>query len=448
MTPSRIVPQYTTTIPNQKISLYEGEVEIDLNGDSLSKGHCLVDFVWVPSVAIKFSMDDPTKSLSLGKVRLNFLEVNTSYNAHINYRNFSFGNSCYRDQIGGCLGECKVSEDLELTYAVFHLTNFDKYWGAYFDKSYCMRLVLESEEWKITIDSIDTGDLFKLLEKEGGYAITHVGRIERIDGQTFRSDTAHDVLFGLHLFLSFSSGISTSLILPSGYDSTNKKIWEEWSFYSTAPYQVRRSWFPWHEPNQVSEAFAGFFKLWGNPGWKDSLKYIISWYVQANSSTDIDSPILLLQSAFELLGWLVLVQDKKTLSPEAYKVKLSAADKLRLLFSFSNLPLTIEQQSGSPELHTEHLQKALKGESGKLDFVGIITEIRNKITHPITITKKNKTQQNELSIFEYSSQVRLQALNLSLWYLELSLLRIFDYRGQYSNRLKKTRYSGNYENLP
>jgi hypothetical protein len=55
------------------------------------------------------------------------------------------------------------------------------------------------------------------------------------------------------------------------------------------------------------------------------------------------------------------------------------------------------------------------------DVAGIITTIRNNIIHPIETVKIN-------------SQTKSEALQLSLWVIEIALLKICKYEGKYQNR--------------
>lgn len=56
-----------------------------------------------------------------------------------------------------------------------------------------------------------------------------------------------------------------------------------------------------------------------------------------------------------------------------------------------------------------------------------MTFIRNKITHP--------TGKNREMFGKHPSGVRTDVWSLGLWCLELCLLRLFEYRGTYGNRI-------------
>ncbi len=114
-------------------------------------------------------------------------------------------------------------------------------------------------------------------------------------------------------------------------------------------------------------------------------------------------------------------------SPAAFKTRgLNAANKLRLLISSLNIPKEIPSSLS-----------ALHGKRGKKwdDGIDAITCIRNSFVHP-----------NEQSASH--NHPYYEAYNLSLWYLELVLLRLCGHKGKYSNRLAGNKYIGTVESVP
>lgn len=69
------------------------------------------------------------------------------------------------------------------------------------------RLSLEAHSWRVTIDSLEPKlrkALIESLKDEGGYAITHVAKLQRIDNRSFTTEQALDVLSVLSYFLAFA----------------------------------------------------------------------------------------------------------------------------------------------------------------------------------------------------------------------------------------------------
>lgn len=177
----------------------------------------------------------------------------------------------------------------------------------------------------------------------------------------------------------------------------------------------------------------GFYRLWTNTVWSAPLREVIYWYLNANRGTSglgVDSALLFSQAALELLAWTYCVLDKAMVSANAFKAgKLSAADKLRILASSLGLPLGIPQSLKSLNV----LQP--NGKNKWLDSMDAITDLRNGLVHP---------GGNRVT----GSEIYFDGWRLSLWYLELIVLRLSGYSGDYSNRVLETRWIGQVEPVP
>ena len=146
--------------------------------------------------------------------------------------------------------------------------------------------------------------------------------------------------------------------------------------------------------------------------WSDALKATLYWYIAANDrgiGIGVDTGILLAQIALERLSWTYCVLDKGIAREKDFRPRgLSAAKKLRLLLHDLSIPAAIP-----PEFLT--LQAGFK------DGPEAITELRNSLVHP----DKSRA---------FSPGSFAEAWRLSLWYLDLVLLRICGHTGNYANR--------------
>ncbi|MFN4968142.1 MAG: hypothetical protein ACK6BN_04320 [Pseudanabaena sp.] len=431
---------------SQPITLYEGEIEF-LDDSKAYQGYGEIAFNWLPDIKVKFSFQDSSfRSLDFTNdisLRLLIPEISrTKISSKVRIPAYSLGSI---NIVSDHIPNCELGDGSKLSFVIFHLTNFVDYKGDYVETNYetasPIRLVLESYEWRVTIDYIKNKDvdIMYTLRSNGGYAITHCGRLERIDGYDFHSQEAEKVLVALNYFLSFVAGTWVSPILPVGFSATGQRVWEKWLHYRTTTYNPKFSWFPEKDIEHISVAFAGFMKWWNDEDWQESFKFLIYYYVESNNS-GVEEGILMTQSACELLTWLVLVQERKVISDDGLD-KLKAEDSLRLLFSWLQIPITMPPVPEKSPLVLDALQKMLKAESNLLDCAGCITAIRNRITHP---KRKGKSR----TILKYSSEERAEAYILSKWYLELCLLRLFGYDGVYTNRLYKLSWEGYYDKVP
>jgi hypothetical protein len=428
---------------NQIISLYEGEMEL-VDDSQVISGVGKIEFTCFPEIKIKFSIQHNSTLIDYKKdkqVRFVVSEIDDKKivaQARISKISFNFSPTGI-SLIDGYLLDSELGNGSELSYIVFHLTNFVEYKGEHVgDPSKLLaKLTIESNDWRVTIESISK-EIINSLE-DGGYAITHVGRLERVDSSNFTSQEAEEVLVGLNYFLSFVAGRWVSPALPVGFNSTGERVWEKWLHYRTDNYRYVTSWFPKLEPTNISVVFAGFMKWWSDEDWQESFKLLIYWYVESNYSTDIEQSIPMTQFAFELLAWIVLVQDRKKFSNKKFK-DLSAEAKMRELFlNEFQIPIAMPPISETSPLFLDELKKIRNKDNSPSDSAECITAIRNRITHP-------RKQEGSTTILKYSRETRGEVRRLCIWYLELCLLRLFAYEGIYVNRLYKSKI--NYDKVP
>jgi hypothetical protein len=170
--------------------------------------------------------------------------------------------------------------------------------------------------------------------------------------------------------------------------------------------------------------------LWKNSIWRGSISEALSWYLGANelgTGICVEMCLILAQTALELLAWTYCVRYRKMISPEAFEPRgIAASDKLRLLASALDIPLDIPKT-----LSALYAKRGCKWK----DAADAITGIRNNVVHP-----HDKERLPEKSGFE--------AWLLSMWHLDMALLRLCKHTGKYSNRLKVRKFAGQVEALP
>ena len=170
-------------------------------------------------------------------------------------------------------------------------------------------------------------------------------------------------------------------------------------------------------------------RRWANEEWRETLHEVIYWYLNANEpARGTDAGIILAQTAIERLSYEFAVKEKRLLAVDGFK-DLRASDRFRLLFSSLGIPLDIP--AATPKLQRLACNSQLKW----LDAPHALTEIRNSLVHP-----EHKRRDQFRSVY-------YEAWNLSLWYLEMTILAICGYSGTYSNRLK-LHWVGQVEDVP
>lgn len=316
--------------------------------------------------------------------------------------------------------------------AIFHLFNFPDFRGGQHQKAApagCALLVLESEEWRISLQELPDGatrEAWNRIKAEGGCFLTHVVKLERKDGKPFSGEDASEQCHLLNNFLSFIKGGKCAPVCGVGLDAAGATTWKTFA----SPYAVKPpySWFNPFRASQAELLFPLFAQRWQqSEEWKDCLRATIYWYVQANTSggsPGIDAAIILAQSALERLAHHHLVVDKKMISSEGLD-RLKASDRFRLLFSSLNIP--VEISAATPEI-----QKAASIFKW-VDAPHAMTDVRNELVHPVS--KKQV------------ADCFFDAWRVSLWYLELSMLALCGYDDTYTSRLT-AKYVTDSENVP
>lgn len=430
-------PVYTTNQPNDNILLYEGSLEISssINQHKVqAQGNGKLEYVWFPNPHIQFSFSNQEphiNDISIAQFNNQPILLTLSdirgLTVEVSITSSSSGGSNGNYMFGRIKDDAIQGNDQDLAYIYFHVVNFHNFIGRptsilqQDSNSRLMeRLVFKTDKWKVTLDQLETTtDNVKLLNAQGGYAITHVGKLEKLDGQTFSGEEAREFLKMFTDFLSFARGFSISTILLIGYDVKAKKIWEQWEESAGNSWKSINSWCPKDSGNKLAEVFPGFIIWWQN--WEESARLALYWYLEANYNPLAEQNILITQVALELIAWVLIVEKDETISKVGFD-KLPASDRLRILFSKFGIPLKIPYSNA----FLKDLQQLASQESW-VDGSHAFTSMRNAIVHPET-KKRNR-------IYNAPSMAKIGTAYLGLWYLELTLLAMFNYHSNYSNRL-------------
>jgi hypothetical protein len=431
--PMGLKPIYPMSAANEPIKLYDGEIELE-QGKIKFSGSGSIKFDWLPRPGFRFVLDiskqEHSPQLEDGTLHL----LGMGWHAKVTVLGTSVSFEKGAHQAKGIVNEFEIGQDQDVTSVIFHVVNFvDNLGSAVRDekgtKTWLSRSVMEAGEWRITIDKIENyRKIFDNLKETGGFAITHVGKLERLDGGRFSGNKSAKLFEALFRYLSFCRGSWVAPILPIGFDANGARVWEIWRAWKIERWRYIPTWFNGASEEGLSKGFPGFYRLWVDEMWKESLLLSNHWYVESNMTAGgVEGSIILSQAAFELLGWAHLVEDRMALSEKGYE-KLDAADKMRLLLSTCGIPALIP-----PSLSTLTSSARLKENQWK-DGPQALTEIRNALVHSNPAKRKKVFDENMTLVHE--------AWELSLWYLELILLKAMGYLGNYSNRIARVEWKG------
>jgi hypothetical protein len=173
------------------------------------------------------------------------------------------------------------------------------------------RTVLQGGGWSITLDPVcylDGPDgLANALRKSGGYAITHVGAIERQGTAVFSREEAEQILQDIAWYLSFARGAWCMPVLPIGFDAQGNRLWEDWELMRIEPYVSTMTWCGPEAADVLGAVFPGFLSRRALSVWREPVKLAINWYVESCSAkVTVDTAMVIEQTALELLAWVLV----------------------------------------------------------------------------------------------------------------------------------------------
>ncbi len=437
-----LTPVYVTPTPDAPIPLATGRFAIQ-QGSYTGEGDGTLTLVWASQPRLRFYIPslDPVGLLSAGKAVLRHLASNAEGVAQVTTTQHSQGQP---DSDLGAQGHLTrnmiMGADQPADHVIFHLVNFWNYVNPCPNPTppeyYVHRLVFEGAGWRVTLQAVEkVRDLVRDLDADSGYAITHAGKVERVDGSSFPRSQAQELFSALYYFFSFVRGFWCPSILYVARDAVGTELWQDWTVLPVTPWTKVLSWFP-SDPGCLATVFPGFLRLWQNPDWQDILRVVIHWYVETNLQAGaIEGAIILCQNALERLAYYVLVHDRHVLPETAFQQGggMTAAHRLRLLFTEFGLPLDV----GPNTVRITNLP-ALAA-SRKWDAPQALVNLRNCIIHP--------DQHNNQRLQNYPIPARTDAWIIGLWYLDVILLKLFGHTGCYVNR-RSCRFEGEVESVP
>lgn len=437
--PDPVQPAFDFSVAPEPVRLFEGEVEISRNGTVHgATANVVLRFVPTPRIVIGVDFEIPLDtSLSWSFCDSSELSLRLDgrviegyrgrYNADTSHMTLDWHPRREPMEVGD-------EHATGLHSVISHVFNFPDFRGGHHfadgNSPWRRLLLLESEEWRISIQSLPdkaTEDAWKRIKQEGVCLLTHVVKLERRDGSSFSVDQATQQIILLTDFLSFVVGGHLWAVCEVGFDVSGNRVWQ--SFCAPRLGNPVSSWASKEHGHQVEKLFPLFARRWTqSEEWHDCLHHAIYWYNQANTSDGqpgVDSALILIQAALERLAFHHAVADRKLLLREGFKDLKRVSDKLRMLFSSLGIPLEIP--TSLTMLHSAAKQNKW------VDAPHAITAVRNSLVHPDT-TKP---------LFDCC----FEAWKLSLWYLELSILALCGYDGTFQNRFSET-YEWHVEQVP
>jgi hypothetical protein len=181
------------------------------------------------------------------------------------------------------------------------------------------------------------------------------------------------------------------------------------------------SWFDLASATWLSLVANGLLNFKADEQAEEILHTALYWYRRSNiTASGVDGSLILTGCALELLSWFVIVRRKRALTEDGYGLLNSASERLRLMLTLLSISRTFP--SGLSEL-----TRCAKREQWE-DLADALVEARNYLVHPTKSRSGRTRERKDLPWYELWSAGQ--------WVLELAILRLIDYSGQYHNRTK------------
>ena len=427
--PLATMPAYQVGESDLPIPLFQGIIHLEHDSTTtVGQGEIRLD--WYPTPGIAFELKVPGSPWygadSVVKLRLG--DAGEQLLGFVTRWHFDSKESASQS-LFGWLGRTAAPEsEPHIARLTFLVPNFLEVVGdpiRYSERRFRRgRIELVADGWRVVIDPIDHPKGFwRELKNNRGFAVTHTGFLERVNGSAFTWDEAKAIHQALRWFLTWSLGSWTGPILTCGEDSQRGQAFQLWDVCPIAPAKEVSSWFDPLSDEQLILSFPGFLRLWLDENWTEVLRMAVHWYVEANAQAgSAEGSIILTQTAFEMLASKVLGEAADRLNAEA---------RLRALFKQTGIPVDIPDSQKA-------LAQLAKIE-GWIDIPQALVKVRNPLTHPTT---KNLDRYRR-----YPAEAIFDVWTLGVWCLELLLLKVCGYEGKYACRLAP-RWAGEVQKVP
>jgi hypothetical protein len=252
-------------------------------------------------------------------------------------------------------------------------------------------------------------------------------------GQTISTEAVETLGLLLQRILGFVSGSNVGVVPVVGLDVSDEVVAARW-----AARQVNLDHTPlrWCYEGDVATALpqlaAGRTQIEADdPVLAQCLDRAIALHLAANGQEVLDVKLPVACSGLELLAWSVL-QQYDWLSPRDTE-RLKAPGRAQLLLKWAEIPTDL------PPSMPALAQRRGKINQPTFQAVELAINVRNKIVHP----------PNNIRSVEWPSGEELfEAWQFTTWCLELGILRLLEYRGNYWSRLQLGSWSGRVESVP
>jgi len=245
-------------------------------------------------------------------------------------------------------------------------------------------------------------------------------------------DAAERLGSQVFLLLSLIAGQEIGTGPVVGVDAAGRVVWADWYVPRFRPEQPAWRWCPRDQVNQALPALGtGLSSLADDPALLQVVDRAGRHLLAANGPEVLDVRIPVACSGLELLGWAVL-QRQQWLT-RGWAGPVACRRPGAMLLQWASIPVELPTQFGA--------LAARRGRLGQTDAAGpeVIFDVRNNLVQPPRrIEEPEWPGHSEL----------FEAWQLATWYLELAVIRLLGYEGEYVSRLRLGGWIGDTELVP
>jgi hypothetical protein len=419
-------------VANEPLPLGECELIVD-DGSRSASGVGRVFTRWTPRPAfvcrVQFEKDLPGLDHLLGGDPNKNLSVRigpSSAVGRVRRRSRAGDQSCVDIEILGIelVGEGSARE------VRFELVNMDRVYGRpvqYEEHSWgADRIRLESERWTVDLDGLrDDRQIYEALRQDGGFAVTHRGRAVRNDDNPITAEDARELFAVVQFALSFAARRWITPVRCRGFDGQGSHVWDMWGLWNTDPWSMPLAWFAGSTESELSQIFRAIDDRWDDQYWERLLRTSFHYHLEATRGL-VNRQIIMGASLLELVGWHVVVEDRRLLSANGYD-RVDASDRLRILMGLMGLSTEIPSR----------LSGLTRFAKARWDAAAALTEIRHSVVH----AKRHRAS------WEIDDGAWEDGTSLNQLLCDLAMLYLLSYDGTFVNPLR-ARYAADAHPVP
>ncbi len=409
-----IVTSYLDYDIDEDILIYEGKFTLE---NDFVKLKCLGNLI--------FKVLNPNKIIVEAKIincsdyeSLDYNSLSELVMDVHGYRNINVVTTSIKD----IYFEGYVSDDLisskknELDYADFDVMNLDVQIGKsanYMGTQSTGRLVIEYDKYVIILDRRPDfrREMLEELTYKSGSVITHSGRVYSKDFSKLKSSTLESIMKRLSLALSLINERRVECVNARGFRG-DKKVYSYWSNESISDFKQIPNWTSTiSNPLNLESFISKCLKLFETEYFYTSMYNVCMWYIESIEGVSIASNIVCIQTALEMLSYIILVELKSVMTDDDFMIN-SASRNIKKMLEFCNITFDLDEEFFSEEMRKRSASN-----------VDLIVYLRNMAIHP----RKNTYT------YRFEDEDIWNLMMLGITYIELCFLYIVGYTGEYTN---------------